>query len=78
MVADDGSICCGGGVKSGGGQWRWLGMIILSNAGVCFVFSSFILLYLCEARESCKNFQELPKKSPESPQEVLNQLLDDL
>jgi hypothetical protein len=60
-------------------------MIIISNkknAGVCFVLGKFILLCLGKASESCKHFQEVPRKSPGSPLEVprkfLTQLFNDL
>jgi hypothetical protein len=65
--------------RGGGQKWWWptemVGDVnVMSNAGVRFVISSFILLYLGKASESCKNFQEVPRKSPQefprSPQEV--------
>ena len=34
---------------------------------VCFVFSSFILIYLGEASAICEHFQEVPRKSPGYP-----------
>ncbi len=63
-------LMAGGNGKSGGGQWRRSEMIIISNAGVCFVLSSFILLYLGEASKSWEQFQDVARKSPGSPQEV--------
>jgi hypothetical protein len=69
MVADDSGVCfqwLGGDNKSEGGQRSQSGMIIISKAGVCFVLSSFILLYLGKASESCKHFQGVPRKFPGS------------
>ncbi len=40
-----------------------------SNA-INYSLSSFIILWLGEASKSCEYFQEVPRKSPGSPQEV--------
>jgi hypothetical protein len=44
-----------------------------SNA-INYSLSSFIILWLGKASKSCKYFQEVPRKSPRSTQEVLSQL----